>query len=329
MQQVNKGAWSAEASYRFPSSSTPITGATAVTGITIGTRTQSSIALSWASSTTTPNPVYWVQYSPVSTYPATNRNSILTTEKSATLNNLTAGTRYSIRVQQRGYATWSSSLRTSTPKPITPTSVTASRINFDRITKSYHATINWNYANATNPVRFEIQYSTDNTFANARVTRSVIVPAGRRSHELTGLVSNTTYYAQVRAIGENTNGNQNSDWSAPTLTFQTQGITPTPLFTSIQQNTTDTSTFTLTYVAGGVAQHEVQYCGQTTTVVCNVSDADNATNWSASTVLTASPFTQSSYTGQWTPSSGAINHYFRIRAKRGTETSAWTLRKAE
>ena len=117
--------------------STSLDGATPVTSLSASRATKSSVVLSWASATTITNPVYEVQYSSDSSFPATNRTTVRTATIPVTLNNLTAGTTYYIRVRQVGYGAWASvGPSPTTLKPTAPTDIGKNFVHFNTLTKS-------------------------------------------------------------------------------------------------------------------------------------------------------------------------------------------------
>ena len=294
--------------------------------------TKNSISLIWSSTAAT-GTMYEVQYSSESSFPATNRTTIRTTQRNVTLSNLTAGTQYHIRARQLGATLWSSVISPITAKPSKPTNVRIERgPEFDKYgTKAARATINWDYSDADNPVRFEVQYSTFSDFRSALTTHTVIVPPGSTFEELVHLLPSTTYYVRVRAIGENTNTLQNSDWGTKTdnttLRFTTPKI-PKPVFGIITQ--VNQNTFTVNYTPGAFPNHKIQYCSQTTTscMTPDANKADNSIKWSPfpATPITALSLSVSQYTMQVTPSPGVTVHYFRIRNEHGTQISDWAYR---
>ena len=109
------------------------------------------------------------------------------------------------------------------------------------------------------------------------------------------------------------------------LYFTTSPI-PAPSIRSAKQDAQDTTKFTLEYIAGPFATHEVQYCAGST--VCAISDPDNSIKWSAIITINAAPYSYASYITTITPVQ-EVPYFFRIRTRRNTQLSSWIIRRAQ
>jgi hypothetical protein len=120
----------------------------------------------------------------------------------AVVTGLAAGTAYFARVRavnRRGasaYAATGASSTTTNTAPADPTS-----LSYTAVTSSGF-TVNW-VDNANNELNYQVQVATDAGFTAVVQTQNIA--ANSLSYIVTGLTSNTTYYARVRALGTSLN----------------------------------------------------------------------------------------------------------------------------
>ena len=135
-------------------------------------------------------------------------NLIDATSNPYTLNGLLSEAPYTVKVRANcgsdGYSYWSSPVSFTTSIACAkPTNLTAS---FTPGNGSI-ATLSWTPADAN--ASWVLQYGTDNTFAAGTYVEETV--SGTPSIDLTGLTAETTYYARVSAICDNS---ESSQWSS-------------------------------------------------------------------------------------------------------------------
>lgn len=168
------------------------------TGVEVGTRDQSAV-VSWESAE--PAALTIVEWSPYPTFVPLFEQA--GTDELSVLSGLTAETTYYLRVRAslEGSSSVSDTVSFTTPSERFP--VAAPELKVDSET-SRSLKANWTKAPAGS--RYELQFSTDESFAEAE---TIVVDEPEK--ELTKLDRKPTYHTRVRAV--NSLGSPISDWS--------------------------------------------------------------------------------------------------------------------
>ena len=265
----------------------------APTAFTIGTVTQTTVALSWVAPATADQTGYELQYSTDPTFSGTTPSvSIAGNALTYTLTGLTPFTTYYLRLRATnagGGSVPAEANFTTLPNP--PAAPTALAVVNGTLTQTGF-TLGWTAP--TGPITgYDLDVSTSPTFASGVTTLNPA--AGATSFPISGLTQNTTYYVRLRA--NNTGGT--GAYSTPAFevtTLPTPPAAPTALVASAI--TATGLTLSWTAPSGPISSYALEY------------STDNTFASGVTTLTPAGGATSQAITGL----SANTTYFFRLKA---------------
>ena len=160
---------------------------------------QTQVDLVWTYTTNTED-AFELEYAENSSYTNSTKRDLAKANRTENVTGLKVATPYWLRIRAKncgGNGDWTEStattLNTPVVAPAAPTNLSV------RATVATQLEVKWT-DNASNEEAYELQYSTDATFATSTV--QVRLGAGESTTNLTGLAAGTTYSVRVRAVNK-------------------------------------------------------------------------------------------------------------------------------